>query len=246
MDKLIYTAMSGAIHTMNQQTAVSNNLANVATAGFRAEMHKFRAVPVISDAFKSRAFVVDATVASDMSQGPLEETGKVTDMAVRGKGWFAVQLPNGTEAYTRGGSFEVNANGILQTKTGLPVVGDGGPITFPQGSDIVVGQDGVISAVPSTGGRNNTNVVGRMKLVNPPEQDLVRGEDGLFRLKSGQPAPQDEGVRMVAGYIEGSNVSVAEQMVTMISLARQFDMQTKLIQTAKENDQSAGQIISAK
>jgi len=244
MDRLIYTAMTGAKHTMGQQAAVSNNLANATSTGFRTEMHKLRAVPVISDAtYDSRAFVVDASVATDFTPGPLQQTGRNLDVAVEGKGWFAVQLADGSEAYTRDGSFEVSANGVLQTRNGLPVVGDGGPITLPPDNEIVIGKDGSISAVPSSGARNQVNVVGRLKLVNPPEAELQRGEDGLFRQANGNPAPVDENVQVASGYLEGSNVNVVDQMVTMISLARQFEMQTKMLQTAEANDQSATQIL---
>lgn len=245
MDKLIYTAMTGASQTLGQQAAVSHNLANATSTGFRTEMHRLRAVPVVSEALPSRAFVVDASVATDFTPGVIQHSGRALDVAVEGKGWLAVQLPDGGEAYTRNGSLELSPNGVLQTRQGLPVVGDGGPITLPPDDQLVIGKDGSISAIPSSGAINIVNVVGRLKLVNPPEQDLVRGDDGLFRLRSGEAAPQDEAVVAAGGYLEGSNVNVVDQMVSMISLARQFEMQTKMLQTAETNDQVATKVLAA-
>jgi flagellar basal-body rod protein FlgF len=153
-------------------------------------------------------------------------------------------MPDGTEAYTRNGSFEASENGILQTKTGIPVQGDGGPITIPPDSRITVGGDGTISVVQEGGPQNVVNAVGRIKLVNPPETDLVRGADGLFRLAGGAAAPQDEAVRLAGGYLENSNVNPVEQMVAMISLARQFEMQMRMITNAEANDRAATQVLA--
>lgn len=244
MDRVIYTAMTGAKHTLGQQGAVSHNLANATSTGFRTEMHKLRSVEVQTDALRTRAFVVDASVATDFSTGPLQHTGRTYDVAVEGKGWLTVQMPDGSEAYTRDGSLDVSPNGVLQTRSGLPIVGDGGAITLPPDSEIMIGSDGTISAQQA--GQNVVNVVARLKLVNPPEETLVRGEDGLFRTADGQAQVADEAVKVAGGYLEGSNVNVVDQMVTMISLARQFEMQVRMIQTAEKNDQAASQLLSSR
>jgi flagellar basal-body rod protein FlgF len=97
----------------------------------------------------------------------------------RGKGWIAVQLPDGSEAYTRAGSLDVDVTGLLQTKSGYTVAGDGGPINIPPDNRIEIAPDGTVSVVPTFGTPNNANAIGRIKLVNPPEADLVRGADGL-------------------------------------------------------------------
>lgn len=246
MDKLIYTAMTGARSTLEQQGAVAQNLANVSTTGYRSEEHRLRAVPVISEALPTRAFVTDASVATDFAPGPVMQTGRALDVAVQGQGWIAVQTPDGGEAYTRNGNFSTSAEGGLQTKTGLPVLGEGGPIAIPPDNRISVGQDGTITATPASGAVNTATVVARIKLVNPPEQELVRGDDGLFRLKAGDVAEVDASVVAAGGYLEGSNVNTADQMVRMISLARQFEMQTRMIQTAQSNDQSAQQLLADK
>lgn len=243
MDRLIYTAMTGARGTLDQQGAVAHNIANATTTGFRAELHKLRAVEVQTEALRTRAFTVDASVVNDYTAGPMQYSGRPYDVAVAGKGWLAVQMPDGSEAYTRNGSLELSANGVLQTRDGRPVIGDGGPVSIPPDTEISIGNDGSISAL-QPGQLGVVNVVGRLKLVNPPEQSLVRGDDGLFRLQQGGAAPADENVRVAGGYLEGSNVNVVDQMVQMISLGRQFEMQTRMLQTADQNDQAAAKVLS--
>ncbi|WP_265948146.1 flagellar basal body rod protein FlgF [Dechloromonas sp. A34] len=244
MDRLIYTAMTGAKHVFMQQAGTANNLANASTIGFKAQEHRFRAVPVLGEGMPTRAFVVDASVSDVMNEGPLMFTGRNLDVAVNGRGWIAVQLPDGSEAYTRAGSLDVDVTGLLQTKSGHTVAGDGGPINIPPDNVIEIAPDGTVSVVPSFGTPNNANAIGRIKLVDPPETDLVRGADGLFRLRDGQAAPAEERVKLASGTLEGSNVNVTDAMVNLISLARQFEMQIKMLQTADTNAQRADQLLS--
>jgi flagellar basal-body rod protein FlgF len=244
MDRLIYTAMTGAKHTLGQQSAVAHNLANATSTGFRSEMHRLRAVEVQTDAMRTRSFTVDASIATDFTTGPLQFTGRSYDVAIEGKGWFTVGMPDGSEAYTRNGNFEVSPNGVLQTRAGQPVLGENGtPITIPPDSVVSIGRDGSISVIEA-GANSVVNIVDRLKVVNPPEEDLLRGEDGLFRVTGDQPVPLDENVQVAGGYLEGSNVKVVDQLVAMISLARQFEMQTRMLQTAETNDRAAAQILS--
>jgi len=244
LDRLIYIAMTGAKHTMWQQASTAHNLANVTTTGYRAETNAFRALPVYGEGAKTRAFVVDSTTGADFSPGVIQHTGRELDMAVQGKGWIAVQAADGSEAYTRNGSFQINVNGVLQTRNGQNVLGDGGAISIPPDNDITVAKDGTISAIPTGQTLTSVTAVGRVKLVNPPEADLVKGEDGLFRLKSGQPAQADANVMLASNSLESSNVNMVEAMVNMITHARSFDMQTKLVTNAQNNDAKAGQILN--
>lgn len=244
MDRLIYTAMTGAKHVFMQQAGTANNLANASTVGFKAMEHRFRAVPVQGEGMPTRAFVVDASVADVLDEGPLLFTGRILDVAVNGQGWIAVQLPDGSEAYTRSGGLNVDVNGVLQTSSGFPVAGDGGPITVPPDNRIEIGPDGTVSVVPDFGTPNTANVIGRIKLVNPSASELVRGADGLFRQRNGQPANIDLNVKVSSGTLEGSNVNVTDAMVNLISLSRQFEMQMKMIQTADTNAQRADQLLS--
>ncbi len=244
MDRLIYTAMTGAKQAFLQQSGVAHNLANASTVGYRAMEHKFRAVPVQGEGAPTRAFVVDASVADVFDQGPLMATGRPLDIAVQGAGWIAVEGANGQEAYTRAGNLQINANGQLQTSSGLNVLSDGGPIGIPPDNSVTISPDGTVSTVPLFGSPNNVNVVGRIKLVNPPENALVRGDDGLFRTRNGAPADVDENVKLASETLEGSNVNPVDAMVSMISLARQFEMQIKMLQTADSNAGKANQILS--
>lgn len=244
MDRLIYTAMTGAKHAFLQQAGVANNLANASTIGYRAMEHRFRAVPVQGEGAPTRAFVVDASVANVFDQGPMLATGRPLDVAVQGAGWLAVETADGQEAYTRAGNLQVNTNGQLQTASGLNVLGDGGPIAIPPDNSITIAADGTVSAVPLFGTPNNANIVGRIKLVNPPESDLVRGDDGLFRTRNNTPAGADENVKLATQALEGSNVNPVDSLVSMISLARQFEMQIRMLQTADTNASKASQILS--
>ncbi len=243
MDRLIYTSMAGANHTLSQQATVSHNLANASTTGFRAENNAFRAVPVFGDGLPTRAFVVDSTINADFTPGELQTTGRDLDVAVRGSGWIAVQLDNGEEAYTRNGGLQVSSNGILLTQNGLKVKGDTGIITIPPETRITIGTDGTISSVPINPQPNTVALVGRIKLVDPPVDKLKKGEDGLFRLKDGGVAQADAKVKLVNGTLEGSNVNVVHEMVSMIALARQFDMQMKMLESAERNAQQASEIM---
>jgi flagellar basal-body rod protein FlgF len=244
MDRLIYTVASGTKHILEQQATTSNNLANVSTTGFRAQLDTFRAVPVNSDGLPTRAFVVDNTVGSDFSAGALQVTGRDLDVAVKGKGWIAVQMPDGTEAYTRNGAFELSQNGILQTANGLTVAGENGPITIPPDTRVAVGTDGTVSTLSTTTVPAAPTVLGRIKLVNPLEADLVRGDDGMFRLKDGSSAQADPAVTVAGGALEGSNVSAVDAMVDMITLARSFETQMSLLKNAENNAAKATQLLA--
>ena len=244
MDRLIYTAMSGATQTLLKQASVTHNLANLNTPGFRASIDAFRAVPLRGEGLPTRTFVVDSTPGTDFTPGVMQQTGRVLDVALDGRGWIAVQDANGNEAYTRNGSLQIQPNGILQTRNGLTVQGDAGPLTIPPDSEITIAKDGTISTVQSDSQKASVAVVGRIKLTNPPEDQLVRGEDGLFRMRDGNPAEADAAVTVVGGSLEGSNVNAVDAMVSMIALARQFDTQMKLLQKADENAGHASSVLN--
>ena len=246
MDRLIYTAMTGAKHLLEQQAVVAHNLANANTTGFRAELSAFRAVPLVGDGLNTRAFVVGSTVGADLSPGVIQQTGRALDISVQGAGFIAVQAADGAEAYTRAGDLQVSVNGQLQTRNGNAVVGDAGPIAIPPQSNLTIAPDGTISTVPTFGSPNSVATVGRIKLVNPAAEEIERGADGLFRMKSGDPAPADVNVALASGTLEGSNVNVVEAMVSLIENARQFDMQMKMLQNAQSNASQAASILTAR
>lgn len=240
MDRLIYTALSGARVALQRQDVLAHNLANVSTTGFRAEMQGFRAVPVRGDGASTRAFAVETTLGMDMRAGPVQTTGRALDVAAQGNAWFSVQSLDGTEAYTRAGHFELDAEGQLVTPGGLPVLGDGGPINLPLNAQIDIGADGSITATVAGGAPQQA---GRLKMV-VPEGPLQRGDDGLFRAEDGE-LPAEPAARVMQGALEGSNVSAVETMVAMISAARQFEQQMKAIRSAEEREQGASKLLSA-
>lgn len=242
MDKLVYLAMSGAKALTQRQDAVANNLANANTAGFRADLMAFRAVPIRSeDAASTRVYALEATAGFDPNAGPVMQTGRPMDVAVRGDGWIAVQGLDGNEAYTRAGHLEVSADGTVQTRNGLTVLSDGGPIQAPQGAELAIGDDGTVTA--KAAGQPPVQVA-RIKLVNPPAAELKKGADGLVRTASGEPADADPAVRLASGALESSNVNVVDAMVGMIALSRQFEMQMKMLQTADQNAQRAQSLLT--
>lgn len=246
MDRIVYTAAGGAARVLEHQSIVSNNLANAGTAGFREELAMYRAVPLQGhNALPTRVSTATASSASSYQQGGMAETGHALDLAIRGEGWFAVQTPEG-EAYTRAGEFGVNIDNMLVTQSGQPVLSaDNAPIEIPERGTMTFSDDGQITVIGAGDNPNDIQNIGQVKLVNPPAQDLLRGDDGLFRLPQGNAAPADPTVRLVSDFVERSNVNPAEAMVSMIANARLFDMQMQVIQKASSNAERANGILSA-
>ena len=243
MDRMLYVAMTGAKETLRAQTVNNHNLANASTTGFRADLAAFQSRAVDGTGFASRVYATNSTIGWDKSAGAMLATGRDLDVAINGPGWIAVQGPDGKEAYTRAGDLQVDPTGQLTTGTGRPVLGDGGPINVPPYTSIFIARDGSISLVAQGQTPDATSTVGRIKLVNPPDDAVERGDDGLFRMKDGSEAPSDATVQIGSGELESSNVNAAEAMVNMIELARQFEMQVKAIHTAEENAGAATQLM---
>lgn len=243
MDRFLYLSMSGAKETLRAQTVNNHNLANASTTGFRASLEAFQTREVAGSGYASRAYATDATTGWDSTQGALQSTGRDLDVGVQGEGWIAVQGADGREAYTRAGDLRIDPSGLLMNGAGHLVLGDGGPISIPQNSSLLIGDDGTVSIVPIGSGPETMAQVGRIKLVNPPAESLVRGEDGLFRQADGTDALPDANVRVVSGVLESSNVNVANAMVKMIELSRQFDLQVKAMRTAEENAATSAQLL---
>ena len=240
MDRVIYLAMAGAKATLQRQDVLAHNLANASTNGFRAELTAFRAVPVRGDGASTRVYALETTPGYNPEPGPIATTGRSLDVAVAGQSWLSVQALDGTEAYTRNGAMDVNNEGLLVTRSGLPVLGDGGPITVPANAQVSIGGDGTLTA---TVGNGRPQGIGRLKLVTA-EAPLLRGDDGLFRGADGD-LQADPAARVQSGALEGSNVSPVESMVAMIAAARQFEQQMKMLQTSQEREQAATKLLSS-
>jgi flagellar basal-body rod protein FlgF len=243
MDRIIYVAASGANAAMARQQALSNNLANVSTPGFRAEMYTHRSVPMEGSGASTRVFALEATAGHLDRPGPITMTGRDLDVAARDNAYFAIQALDGTEAYTRAGALEVREDGSLVNPQGLPMLDAGGaPINVPQGAHVSIGADGTITTKV---GNQPAAIAGRLKMVTPgPEARLKRGDDGYFRPVVAGPLPADPNARLQDAALEGSNVNPIEAMVGMIQVARHFEQQMKLLQTAEKNDQTAAQLLN--
>ena len=248
INRYAYTSMTGATAATQQLAVTSNNLANALTPGFREVISAYRAAPLKGDGVPftgngadTRVFSVETTPGSNFTQGMLQTTGNALDVAIKGDGMFTVRRPDGQEAYTRAGKFMVNEQGMLMIGKDIPVVGSGGTITIPIGAIVQIAEDGaVFTQLPGT---QFLNQAGKLKLVNPNNNDLVRGADGLFDLP-GQQAAADPAVRVVQGAFEMSNNNPTLAMVQMIDQSRMFDLNSRSITFADQNARTATSLLS--
>ncbi len=251
MDRIIYTAMNGAARITEHQAALTNNMANVNTPGFREQIALYRSVPVNDGtSLPTRVSTVASTPGNSFQMGPMQTTGRELDVALSSaNGWLAIQTQQG-EGYTRGGSLQVGVNGILQTSLGHPVLSDqNGIIDVPDQAAITITSDGTITAIGAGDAPNNTLNLGRLKMASPPDASLVHGDDGIFRRAqvNGGPAapmPADPGLRLMSGVLEGSNTNPMASMVGMIENARRFEMQMQIIQQSDKNAERANGLLS--
>lgn len=239
MDALIYTVMSGAERAMRAQQVHANNLANIDTNGFRADMELSQAQAVSGYGYDGRHVATMMTNTVATHGGTVRATGRDLDAAISGPGFFAVQWQQG-EAYTRDGAFTVNAEGTLML-AGRPVLGDGGPITLPPFTQVAIGQDGTVSIQPP--GQQQMQPVDKLKLVKPNADNLTKNQAGLIVTRNGDPAPVDDTVRVQGGHLEGSNVSAIEEMVATMALNRDFELQMKLYKAADSMAETGNRLV---
>jgi len=242
--KLLYISMSGAKQNMNALAVRANNLANANTDGFKGDMEQARSMQAFGEGLPTRVFAMTENPSADFSSGPIKSTGRDLDIAVKNSGWIAVQGADGGEAYTRSGSLNFDASGLLRNDRGNPIMGDSGPIVLPLPIDkVAISQDGIISIRPLGATAEVIEEVAQIKMVNPGDENMMRGADGLFRLTSGEDAPADPFVALESGAVEGSNVNAVSEMVSLISIQRQFEMQVKMMKTAEEMDQASASLM---
>lgn len=243
MDRALYIAMTGASQTLKAQAVNSHNLANASTVGFKAELAAQQAVAVDGPLMPTRVNTQLQGRGFDSSLGSIMQTGNPLDVALANDRWLAVQAPDGSEAYTRAGNLAVGGDGLLRNGAGHLVLGDGGPLSVPPNSQIAIGGDGTVTVVPLGQGPEAPTTIGRIKVMKAEAQQIERGADGLMRPRPGQTLEPASGAVMSSGAVEGSNVNLADAMVTMIQLARQFEMQVKLMKTAEQNDQASASLM---
>jgi flagellar basal-body rod protein FlgF len=244
MDKLIYSSLSAMRAAMARQTMTANNLANVNTSGFRAEMSSSTALWLKGDGLDSRATNSGEVTSADMAEGTVSETGRDLDVAVQGKdSLLAVQSREGDEAYTRRGDLQVSDSGLLTTGDGMPVLGDAGPITLPPYDKLVIAGDGTISIIPQGGDPTQLQQVDRLKLVSTNGNTVEKGLDGLFRLRNGGTLGADPQASVRQGALEGSNVNVSATLIDMIEASRDWDMQVKMMSSAQDIDKASTDLM---
>lgn len=228
---------------MNAQAIHANNLANVSTTGFRSDFEQARSMQVNGDFHPSRVYAMTENPGTNFDTGPMQQTGRAMDVAVQGKGFIAALDATGQEVYTRSGDLQLTVSGQLVTGTGLPVVGAAGPIFLPPLDEIAVSEDGTISIIPQGGDGTQMTALNRLKLVSADPEMLTKGEDGLVRTKSGEMLLADNNVQVISGFLEGSNVNAVEEMTSIMELSRRFEMNIKVMNTVRENENASARIL---
>lgn len=240
---MLYVAMNGAKQIELQQATNTHNLANASTTGFRADFDAIRSLPVYGPGNPTRVYSVDDRSGIDFNIGQVTQTGRDLDISISGKGFIAIQTPDGSEGYTRAGDLRVVNGGLLQTGAGHSVMGNDGPIALPPFEKLDIAADGTLSIIPTGQDASALAVIDRIKLVNPSTTELEKGLDGLLRAKNQTPIVADAAVRVASGTVEGSNVNSISELINMIELARKFEMHVKLMETAENNDASSASIL---
>jgi flagellar basal-body rod protein FlgF len=174
----------------------------------------------------------------------MQSTGRDLDVALNGSGYIAVQGIDGKEAYTRAGDLRVTVDGAVTTASGLPVLSESGPLNIPPSTTVTIGNDGTVSVVPLGLNPIGISPTDRIKLVNPPQKNLQKGDDGLLRLKDGTTAETDPTVTLTSGMLESSNVNAAQSLINMIELQRLYEFQVKSMNSSDQNEQTAEQLMS--
>ena len=248
IDKALYVAMTGASATLRAQGSVAHNLANADTVGFQATLSGTVATPVAGPGLATRVAAAHRTLGVSAAPGAIMSTGNPTDVALHEGRWLAVQAPDGGTGYTRAGDLRISANGLLTTASGHPVLDQGGaPVAIPPHETLTIGNDGTISIVPLGQPPSTITEAGRLQVVAADTAQLQRGDDGLMHAAAGAaPPPPAAGAVLTAGAIEGSNVDSTAMLVSMIQLARQFEMQVRVLQSGDENAQAANSLLSAR
>lgn len=243
MDRMLFIAMNGAKQIMTAQSINSNNLANASTTGFKADFQSSLSQQVYGPGLPSRVYATVENAGVDHAQGSVITTGRELDIAINGNGLIAVQAADGSEAYTRAGDLKIDNLGRLTNGAGHTILGDGGPISIPPNAKMEIGADGTISIQPIGQAINSLAILDRIKLVNPANDQLEKGPDGLMHMKNGQHASADASVKVVSGSLESSNVNTVSTLVRMIELARQYETNIKLMKSAEDTDRASAEMI---
>ena len=259
MNAALWAAKTGLDAQQTEMAVISNNLANVNTTGFKQDRAVFedllyqnqtQAGADTSQTTQSPSGMSIGTgthvvaTEKDYSQGSLTQTGNPLDVAIQGQGFFQIQMPDGTVAYTRDGTFQTNAQGQLVNSSGY-LVQPG--ITIPQGAQsVTIGSDGTVSV--TLPGQSAATQIGQIQLanfINPPGlqpigQNLLVQSAASGSPQTGSPATNGLG-SLSQGELESSNVNVVEELVNMIQTQRAYEMNSKAINTVDQMLQYATQ-----
>jgi flagellar basal-body rod protein FlgF len=243
MDRLIFTAASGMTAAMTRQRAIASNLSNAQTIGFRAETLESTPMTLDGAQLQARAMNQTQVRGASMRPGPIVQTGNALDVALQGDAMLAVQTADGGEGYTKRGDLSVSPTGVLQNGEGLPVLGQGGPITLPPGAKVTISEDGSLMVANPAAPDEPPAAVDKLKLGNWRGSRIEKDLTGVFRVPNGGVLPVDDQARVVPGALEQSNVQPTEVLVEMVEAQRMFDLRTKLISTARELDEGGASLM---
>lgn len=244
MDRLIYTSLTAMRGSMARQTAIANNLANANTPGFKSDLAEAQSLWLDGQRLDTRAFASEEVLTADMHAGTVVSTGRDLDIAMSGDSMLAVQAENGEVGYTKRGDLLLSASGLLTTGDGRPVQGSQGPVTLPPADSINIDEQGNVWIVPQGGDASQPQQVDKLQIVSPAGSDIVKGLDGLFRVKGGGVLPDDPDARVTTRSLESSNVSATEALVKMIEASRSWDTQLKLLGDARDMDAATADLMS--
>ncbi len=258
MMRSLYTASTGMNAQQLNVDTIAHNMSNVNTAGFKKERVEFQ--DLLYQMIKRPAATETANEPVGLSvglgvkpvaintlfgQGNLQQTENTLDVAISGQAFFKIQMPNGEIQYTRDGSFKLDANGQLVTSAGNLVSGDSAPLTITAGAhDISIGKDGTISWINADGTVSSSNPIIKLaQFVNPAGLEKVGTNLYKATPNSGEPTDwdptADTSIAMQSGYLEMANVKVVEEMVSLITAQRAYDINSKVIQASDEMLQTA-------
>jgi flagellar basal-body rod protein FlgF len=236
MENALLIGLSRQVTLERQMDVVANNVANMNTAGFKAErtlFEEYLSPGAHEDNFVGRdrrvSYVQDRATFHDFSAGPLEQTKNPLDVAIDGNAFLVVQTPAG-ERYTRDGSLQINNQGQLVTASGNQVLGANGPIVFqPTDKSINIAADGNISVLEGTASIDSLR--GKLRLVNfANAQQLVKEGSNLFTAAAGAAAQPDTKAQIRQGYVEKSNVNSVMEMTRMIDVTRAYTQLSAMLQ----------------
>lgn len=232
MERFIHSSLTAMRGAMTRQGITAHNLANASTAGFRADLASVNSLWLSRDGGVTGATASAGIAAFDHRAGPVSPTGRPLDVALEGGAMLAIQSPDGQIAYSRRGDLTVSPNGLLTDGAGYAVLGDGGPISIADGAALRIGDDGTIYAGNPEGGPEQ--VIDRLVLASSFGADMAKDRDGLLRVADGGILPADPEARLRSGALEGSNVDATAALIDMIEAGRGWDMQMRLITTARD------------